>query len=208
MVIATPFPSRRRLGRDANWRLRWIDRDATRAGARPCDCPSRSARRSAWDCASGSPTGSWGGSWGRSASTIQREVARNGGRARYRAWRADERALRHSHCPRAPKLAAHGRLRRAVERGLNNLWSPQQIANHLARHYPGNKTMAISHETIYQALLKQGRGSLRKELTRCLRTGRAQRRLRGRKAVQGQLTGMVLISERPAEVDERAVPDH
>jgi IS30 family transposase len=145
---------------------------------------------------------------GRASSTISREVAANGGRICYRAWRADDRALRSALRPRAPKLAGNDRLRSEVERLLTQLWSPEQISAHLVKEYRDDKSMRVSHETIYQALFLQGRGSLRKELTACLRTGRASRRQRGRQKVQGQLSGMVLISERPAEAEDRAVPGH
>src|SRR6266511_4883172 len=86
--------------------------------------------------------------------------------------------------------------------------SPQQIAARLVLDYPDDLEMRVSHETIYQSLLVQGRGALRQELTRCLRTGRAQRRPLGRAAGSGQLQHMVLISDRPAEVEDRAVPGH
>jgi IS30 family transposase len=145
---------------------------------------------------------------GRSPSTVSREVAFDGRRERYRAWRADARARRRSRRPKPPKLLASPRLRREVERRLQLRWSPQQIAARLVLDYPDDPEMRVSHETIYQSLFVQGRGALRKELTRCLRTGRAQRRPQGRITGAGQLLNMVLISERPAEVDDRAVPGH
>jgi IS30 family transposase len=145
---------------------------------------------------------------GRSASTVSREVAAGGGRAKYRAWRAEEMAHRRARRPKPAKLLASPRLRRAVERGLRRRWSPQQIAARLVRDYPDDLEMRVSHETIYQSLFVQGRGALRQELTRCLRTGRAQRRPLGRTTGTGQLQHMVLISERPAEVEDRAVPGH
>lgn len=135
---------------------------------------------------------------GRSLSTIFREVNANGGRDKYRAWSADERAVRRMVRPRAPKQARSARLRSEVERLLTELWSPQQISAHLTRAYPDDEAMRISHETIYQALFVQGRGALRKELTACLRTGRASRRVQGRVSAQGYIQGMVMISERPA----------
>jgi IS30 family transposase len=95
-----------------------------------------------------------------------------------------------------------------VERWLALRWSPQQIAARLVLDYPDDLEMRVSHETIYRSLFVQGRGALRKELTRCLRTGRAQRRTRGRAIGGGHLTDMVLISDRPAEVADRAVPGH
>lgn len=145
---------------------------------------------------------------GRAPSTISREVKANGGRATYRAWRADERAVRRLARPRDPKLARDVRLRREVEGLLSDLWSPQQISAHFRRAYPDDEAMRISHETIYQALFVQGRGSLRKELTACLRSGRASRRSQGRTVTQGKIQGMVMISDRPAEADDRAVPGH
>ena len=144
----------------------------------------------------------------RSPSTVSREVNRNGGRRRYRAWRADDKALHSAKRPRAPKLARSVALRGLVEELLTDLWSPEQISAHLAREYGDDSSMRVSHETIYQALFVQGRGSLRKELTACLRTGRATRRPQGREKNQQQIAGMVMISDRPAEAEDRAVPGH
>jgi len=145
---------------------------------------------------------------GRSPSTVSREVAAGGHRGRYRAWRAEERARRRVRRPKTAKLASSPRLRDEVERWLALRWSPQQIAARLVLDYPDDLEMRVSHETIYRSLFVQGRGALRKELTRCLRTGRAQRRPRGRTIGGGHLTDMVLISDRPAEVADRAVPGH
>ena len=145
---------------------------------------------------------------GRSPSTISREVAAGGRREHYRAWQAEERARRRVRRPKVPKLVSSPRLRREVERRLKLQWSPQQIAARLVLDYPDDPEMRVSHETIYQSLFVQGRGALRRELTRCLRTGRAQRRPRGRVKGSGELKNMVLISERPAEVADRAVPGH
>lgn len=145
---------------------------------------------------------------GRAPSTISREVAAGGGRRRYRAWHADARADRKARRPKAAKLRLNGRLRAAVERGLRQRWSPQQIARRLRTDHPGDPEMRVSHETIYQSLFVQGRGALRKELAQCLRTGRAQRRALGRLPRTGSLRDMVLISARPAEVADRAVPGH
>ena len=144
----------------------------------------------------------------RAPSTVSREVTAGGGRARYRAWWADERAYRQTRRPKAAKLRTRGTLRREVERRLTMRWSPQQIAARLVVDYPDDPEMRVSHETIYQSLFVQGRGALRAELTRCLRTGRAQRRAHGRTTGSGQLVDMVLLSERPAEVEDRAVPGH
>ena len=120
----------------------------------------------------------------RAPSTISREVALNGSRDGYRAWRADTAALERGRRPKPAKLYLNARLRCAVDQGLCELWSPQQIAARLVREYPDDSTMRVSHETIYKTLFVQARGALRKELTKCLRTGRTQRRprLRGEQA--------------------------
>ena len=145
---------------------------------------------------------------GRAPSTVSREVAANGGPRRYRAWLAEDRAFRRARRPRRAKLARNPRLRRAVERLLVARWSPQQIAWQLRHDHPDDQEMWVSHETIYQSLFVQGRGALRAELTRCLRSGRARRRPAGRAKPSGELLNMVLLSERPAEVADRAVPGH
>ena len=146
----------------------------------------------------------------RAPSTISREVARNGSRDRYRAWRADRGAIERGRRPKPAKLAVHSRLCREVERGLCAHWSPQQIAARLVRDYPDEQDMRVSHETIYRTLFVQARGALRKELTTCLRTGRAQRRphMRTEQSGAGRLQNMILISERPPEIEDRAVPGH
>ncbi|MGH7664031.1 MAG: IS30 family transposase, partial [Gemmatimonadaceae bacterium] len=145
---------------------------------------------------------------GRSPSTVSRDVAAGGARLQYRAWRAEAKAHRRARRPKTSKLAACPRLRAEVERSLARRWSPQQIAARLVRDFPDDPEMRVSHETIYQSLFVQGRGALRKELTRCLRSGRAQRRPHGRALGAGQLKDMVLISDRPANVEDRAVPGH
>jgi transposase, IS30 family len=145
---------------------------------------------------------------GRAPSTVSREVAGNGGRRRYRAWRGEDQAVRKARRPRPAKLARNRALRQVVERLLVERWSPQQIAWQLRHDHPHDAEMWVSHETIYQSLFVQGRGALRAELTRCLRTGRAKRRPAGRIKPSGQLADMVLLSERPAEVEDRAVPGH
>ncbi|HEY5249517.1 MAG TPA: IS30 family transposase [Dermatophilaceae bacterium] len=147
---------------------------------------------------------------GRPASTVCREVARNGGRGRYRAARAETRALSKGRRPRVAKLAVAGPLRRVVEDRLGVRWSPQQISGWLRVAYPGQVEMQVSHETIYLALFVQSRGALRKELTRQLRRGHATRRPRSYSSYngQGRLRDVVNISERPAEADDRAVPGH
>jgi IS30 family transposase len=146
---------------------------------------------------------------GRAPSTISREVAWSGRRG-YRAWRADAEAIERSQRPKPAKLAVDSRLCREVESGLRAQWSPQQIAARLICDYPDDPEMRVSHETIYRTLFIQARGALRKELTACLRTGRAQRRpqLRTEQTGVGRLRNMILISERPPEVEDRAVPGH
>jgi IS30 family transposase len=144
---------------------------------------------------------------GRAPSTVSREICRNGGVRRYRAISADRRAERQARRPKIAKLAACPRLRSAVEDRLGHCWSPQQIARWLVTAFPDDPEMRVSHETIYLSLYVQGRGALRHELHRALRTGRALRRPKKRAPVgQGVIPGMVMISERPAEVADRAVP--
>jgi IS30 family transposase len=145
---------------------------------------------------------------GRAPSTVAREVSRNGGRRRYRAWLADSAATRRARRPRIAKLARNSRLRAEVERLLGLRWSPEQIAARLRWEHPDDREMRVSHETIYQSLFVQARGALRRELHACLRSGRVRRRAQHRTAGPGVLTDMVLISERPAEIEDRAVPGH
>ncbi len=149
---------------------------------------------------------------GRSPSTVCREVKANGGRKRYRALVADRAACRRALRPKRAKLAECRRLRRVVERKLEANWSPQQISAWLASQYPDRPEMQVSHETIYQSLFVQSRGALRKELHSCLRSGRAMRRpktyVKGNRIGAGKIKDMVMISERPAEVKDRAVPGH
>ena len=146
----------------------------------------------------------------RAPSTISREVAWSGTRSRYRAWRADSEATRRGQRPKPAKLAVDARLCREVERGLRARWSPQQIAARLICDYPDDLNMRVSHETIYRTLFVQARGALRKELTACLRTGRTQRRphMRIERSGAGRLQNMILISDRPPEIEDRAVPGH
>jgi transposase, IS30 family len=113
-----------------------------------------------------------------------------------------------AHRPRTAKLARHRELRADVEALLERRWSPEQIAATLRREHPDEPERRVSHETIYRSLYVQGRGALRRELTRCLRTGRVLRKPHGQRRPGGQIKDMVLISERPAEVEDRAVPGH
>lgn len=145
----------------------------------------------------------------RSPSTVCREISANGGPMRYRACEADKRAVRRLRRPKPAKLAVCPRLREVVEAKLELRWSPQQIAAWLKAAYPDDPEMRVSHETIYLSLFVQSRGALRRELFRCLRTGRAKRRPQGStKNGQGRIRNAVSISERPAEAADRAVPGH
>ena len=164
----------------------------------------------------------------RAPSTIQRELRRNMrhlyrsrnqagkahiGRPRVRDWdyrpslaqrRADQAAAR----PKLRRLAVDARLHEQVQERLLEKLSPEQIAVHLKRSFPDDPLRWVSHEAIYQAIYVQGRGGLRRELAKALRTGRALRRPRRRNERRGRIPGMVSISERPAEVEDRAVPGH
>jgi transposase, IS30 family len=145
---------------------------------------------------------------GRAPSTVSREVKANGGREGYQPHLAHERAFEAARRPKVAKLESHPRLWRRVKGDLKQLWSPQQIAQRLRRDFGNDPAMNISHETIYKSVYVQGRGELRKELARCLRTGRARRKPRGRLERRGRIADMVMISERPPEVEDRAVPGH
>jgi IS30 family transposase len=147
---------------------------------------------------------------GRAPSTVSRELARNGGRSRYRAQRADAAADRRAARPKPSKLTVEPRLRAVVEAKLRLRWSPEQIAGWLPLAYPNNPTMRISHETIYLSLYVQHRRALRRDLRRCLRTGRAMRHPRGKRLPQGrgQLIDTIPIRQRPAEANSRSVPGH
>jgi IS30 family transposase len=145
---------------------------------------------------------------------VARELARNAppGRPRaYRASTAQARADARARRPKTSKLAACPALRDYVAGKLAGVerWSPEQIARRLVVDFPDDERMRVSHEAIYQALYVQGRGALRRELTACLRTGRAlrkpQRRAGGRRE---RIRDMVMISDRPAEAADRAVPGH
>lgn len=149
---------------------------------------------------------------GRSPSTISREVRRNrhAGYGGYRPHAAQARSEARRPRPKVGKLAADPELHSVVQRWLEKKWSPEQISHSLRRHFPDRPEMRVSHETIYQALYVQGRGELRRELIRALRTGRTYRKPR-RQAQQRQprySTPMVMISDRPAEAADRAVPGH
>ena len=147
----------------------------------------------------------------RSPSTISREIKRNGGYAGYRATQADQAAWTRAHRPKPCKLAGNPMLRQIVARKLRLNWSPEQIAGWLKRKYPEEERNQVSHETIYRSLFVQARGVLKKELQQYLRTQRAIRRSRHaslKKNGLGQITNAVSIRERPASVEDRAVPGH
>jgi IS30 family transposase len=127
----------------------------------------------------------------------------------YRACPADRRADRKARRPKAAKLALCPKLRRLVEAKLELEWSPVQISKWLAIEHAHDPEIQVSHETIYLSLYVQGRGALRKELHQALRTGRALRRPKRKlPSGRGVIPNMVMISERPAEVEDRAVPGH
>jgi transposase, IS30 family len=146
----------------------------------------------------------------RSPSTVSREVARNHGRRSYRAGSAERAALSRGRRPKPAKLVLGSRLGTEVAAHLQRNWSPQEIARFLKKVYPLEPQMQVSHETIYLSLYVQGRGALRKELTKHLRQ-RHQIRQGGKKQLptgQGKIKDMVMISARPAEAADRAVPGH
>jgi IS30 family transposase len=145
---------------------------------------------------------------GRSPSTVSRQLSRNGDRAGgYRATRAHARAYVRASRPKPAKLQTNFKLRRQVEDDLRRRYSPEQIVGRLRRQFPDDPEMRGHAETIYQSLYVQSRGALRRDLTKCLRTGRALRRP-GRRPGQrrNQIPDMINISERPAAVEDRAVP--
>ena len=145
---------------------------------------------------------------GRTTSTVSREVNRNGGRGGYRAVRAHAAARERGRRAKVTHLESRPELAEWVTARLQELWSPQQIADQLPIEFPHDPMMRVSYETIYQSLFVQGRGALRKELSACLRTGRAARRPQGRMDKRGHIPEMVMISQRPAEADDRAIPGH
>ena len=150
------------------------------------------------------------GRLGRSPSTISREIRRNSrGRGAYRALAAQGQAQHRAARPKTAKLAGNAELAGAVAGRLEQKWSPEQVSVWLRREFPDRPEMRVCHETIYQSIYVQGRGALRKELSACLRTGRALRRPRRKDGERrGKIPGMVMISDRPAEAADRAVPGH
>jgi IS30 family transposase len=145
---------------------------------------------------------------GRHRSTVGREIARCGRRHHYRALQAERKAQKRARRPKPTKFASNRRLLVEVERMLSEGYSPEQISQRLEREFADDPSMRISHETIYQSLYVQARGELRRELARCLRTGRTHRKPQGSGQQYTPIPGMVMISERPAEAEDRAVPGH
>jgi IS30 family transposase len=147
----------------------------------------------------------------RAPSTISREVKRNGGQAGYRAAPSDQAAWDRALRPKMCKLACHPMLARAVSAKLRRKWSPEQVAGWLKRAFPGEAHKQVSHETIYRSLYIQARGVLKKELLVHLRAKRTVRRSQHaslKRNGNGQIKDAVSISERPASVEDRAVPGH
>ena len=148
---------------------------------------------------------------GRAPSTVSREITRNGGPDQYRAAFADAHAWQNAKRPKPCKLSEHPHLRELVADKLRLDWSPEQIAGWLAREFPGEADMHVSHETIYKSLFIQARGVLKKELMRHLRSRRVMRRARHSTSAdqqRGRIVDAISIRERPAEVEDRAVPGH
>ena len=147
----------------------------------------------------------------RASSTVSREVARHGGRAQYRASDADQRTWQSALRPKVCRLALHEKLRTIVARKLTEDWSPQQISGWLKTEYPKDESLRVSHETIYRSLFIQARGALKKELIQHLRSKRRIRRSRHASVhghSQGKIVDAISIRERPAEVEDRAIPGH
>jgi IS30 family transposase len=147
----------------------------------------------------------------RAASTVSREVARHGGRPRYRASKADHQAWKLALRPKPCLLALRRELRTIVARKLILNWSPEQISGWLKRRYPNNESMRVSHETIYRSLFIQARGVLKKGLVQHLRFERLMRRSAHARAggkSHGKIVDAISIRERPAEVEDRAIPGH
>ena len=147
----------------------------------------------------------------RAASTVSREVARHGGRPVYRANEADHQAWESALRPKVCLLAIHGKLQRIVASKLILDWSPEQISGWLKIQYPDDESMRVSHETIYRSLFIQARGVLKKELVGHLRSKRRIRRSQHSRVggqSRGQIVDAISIRERPAEIEDRAIPGH
>jgi IS30 family transposase len=197
--------------------------DLTEPTGRYMDMAEREELAAGW--AAGASKADLARQLGRHRSTIGRELARyahirpsdhrsghrSGPRVRYRASTAQEHADQQARRPKQTKLAANPDLAHEITTRLQKRWSPTQIAATLREDFPDRPEMQVSHETIYQELYVQGRGELRRELTRCLRTGRALRRphrLPDRRRRRTPIPAEIMISARPAEAQDRAVPGH
>lgn len=193
IVEAGGMPPRRVRDPKTSFRLSGLEREEIRAGLER----GESLRRIAVKV-------------GRAASTVSREVTRNGGREGYRAWRAGDRAAVQARRPKPAWFVRCPQQWGETQRLLRLGWSPQQISARLKAVHPDQPELWVSAETIYRSIYVQGRGQLRKELAACLRSGRAQRvpYRPGRRARQGTIPDKVMISERPPEVTDRAVPGH
>jgi IS30 family transposase len=148
---------------------------------------------------------------GRAPSTVSREIKRNGGRRDYRASKAEQAAWDRAHRRKTCKLVKNRALAQIVAKKLTQRWSPEQIAGWLKKAYPEDENYRVSHEIIYRSLYVQARGALKKELIKHLRSKRTMRHSRHGNSSgegQGQIKDMVRISERPASVEDRAVPGH
>ncbi len=149
------------------------------------------------------------GRLGRHRSTIWREISNNGGRRAYRAFRAEERAHCQARRQRDGWTVTRPVLWEEVKDRLRQRWSPQQISQRFRRDHPDDPSWWVSHESIYHAIYVQTKGELRKELARCLRSGRTRRKAQSRiNTGQGKIKDMVNISQRPPEVEDRAIPGH
>ncbi len=192
VAAAGGTPSRRsRRRRRSPLRLSLLEREEMRAGIAAGDSFRLIARRI-----------------GRAPSTVSREVGGTRGRHRYRATKADDRACLAARRPKRSKLSCSPRLRRRVRGMLIDNFSPQQISARLRFENPNDPEMRIAPETIYQSLYVQSRGRFRKDLTKHLRSGRSARKPQGKGSSRGRIKDMISISERPAEVSDRAVPGH
>jgi IS30 family transposase len=201
-------------GADRQMALRWFQQAGGVKGNGPRPVAGRylsvaEREEIAVGVAAGEPVRVIAARLGRSPSTVSREVRRNTGWRGYRALAAQGQAQWRARRPKAAKLASNPVLAGWVQDKLERRWSPGQISVMLKRDFPDDPGMRVSHETIYQSIYVQGRGALRRELAACLRTGRALRKPRRKTGERrGTIPGMVMISERPAEAADRAVPGH
>lgn len=198
------------VGKSSVWRIRHRPRAINRQWMPRPGCLSLSDRLEiAVGVRSGESFTAIAARMGCHVSTVSREVEGRHGRPRYDPEVAHQRAEQRAQRPKPSKLASNPRLYAAVVEGLEKLWSPQQISARLRCEYPNNPEMRVSHETIYRSLFVQGRGELRRELTRYLRSGRTRRKPRNSvNNNAGAILEAVTISQRPPEVEDRAVPGH